>query len=141
LTAFSLSDNIDTISDLSGTDKISFQSDVDWTNMALFRSYNVAGVDTYSFTSNDLNIDYGSTAANDQITVQGQFNGQQIETIEENYTEGTPANYYLTSSDMATIVQYIAAYDATDGIANFDSVDDIRNDSTLMAYIAGQWHT
>ncbi|KKR02934.1 MAG: hypothetical protein UT30_C0044G0005 [Candidatus Uhrbacteria bacterium GW2011_GWF2_39_13] len=140
--AFALGHDMDIINDTSGTaDKISFGTDVDWTNVALFRTYTVTGQDQYSFTSDDLSIDYGSTAANDQITIQSQFNGQQIETLEEAYIEGTPANYYLSNTDIATIVQYIAAYDATDGIANFNSVDDIRNDSTLMTYIAGQWHT
>lgn len=138
---FSIGDGIDSITDTSGTDKISLQSDVDWTDTAFFRSYNVTGTDTYSFTSDNLNMDYGTTVGDDQITVTNQFNGNTVERVEENYTEGTPANHYLTDSDINTIVQYIAAYDAGNGTTDFTSVEDVKNDSTLMAYISGQWHT
>jgi len=142
---FASGDNIDIISDTSGNiDKIKFLSDVDWSKIAVFRSYsyNAGQPDHYIFNSDNLIIDYSDAVQNDKITVLKQFAGESIERIYENFDEGgNPANHYLSNTTINTIVAHIAAYDCADGVANLRSVEDVKNNQELMAYIANQWLT
>jgi len=142
---FASGDNIDIISDTSGTiDKIKFLSDVDWSKIALFRgyTYNAGQPEHYIFNSDNLIIDYSNAVPNDKITVLKQFAGESIERIYENFAEeGALANHYLSNTTINTIVAHIAAYDCADGVANIRSVEDVKNNQELMAYIANQWLT
>ena len=51
---------------------------------------------------------------------------------------------FLTNSDIASIISYIASYDIdsnTPGIQIAQNVNDVKSCSALMTYISSQWHT
>ncbi|OGI28834.1 MAG: hypothetical protein A2287_03815, partial [Candidatus Melainabacteria bacterium RIFOXYA12_FULL_32_12] len=120
-------DGIDTINDSSGTlDEINFESDVSRTNIALY----------YDSTTGDLLIDYGSTAGNDKISfVDYNYNtDNSLERIEDG------DGYYLGITEINNIIAEISSYNANND-PDLLSAEDVKNNSTLMTYISGQWQS
>jgi hypothetical protein len=46
---------------------------------------------------------------------------------------------FITAADINRIIQDMAAYAVSEGIA-LSSVNDVRNNDHLMTMIAGSWH-
>ena len=116
---FNIGDCVDTITDLSGYDRIMFESGFDCTEVALFRN------------GNNLEIGYGTA---DKITVTNHFlnNNNKIEEVE------LDDGYFLTSADIDSIIQQMSAYAVQEGIT-ISSLDNVRQNDDLMTLIASSW--
>ena len=120
---FNVGDNVDTITDSSGSDLIKLGSNVNKNNVAFFKD------------STNVYLDYGNSPGVDKVIVNSwSTTSNQIEQIQLN--DGT----YLTNTEINTIVQNMTAY-ATQHSITLTSVEDVKNSSELMSlYINNSWH-
>jgi len=117
---FSLEDGSDIICDCGydgAIDGIIFDMDVPTDSIAFFRDYT------------GLSIAYGSK---DRIMMADQDTAG-IEKVQ------ITGGFYLTDSDINTLIQQITAYAAVQGVV-LNNVDDVRNNNGLMNIIVNAWH-
>lgn len=90
----------------------------------------------FADNANNLVIDYKTATAttNDKITITN-WNGynSRIERIQLN--DGS----YLSIADLNTIVQNIAAFEASKGI-DITNVDQVKSNQELMTMVSNSWH-
>ena len=122
---FSLGDGSDTIRDTgsdTATDVISFDASVSKDTIAFFKD------------GRGLSIAYGDT---DYILVSPQ--GYSPRAIDAGIEKVQLSDgFFLTDSDINTIIQDIAFYAIDHGIS-LTSVDDVKNNGELMSIIANAW--
>lgn len=118
--SFSSTDGGDIIADTAGTDKISFDSSVTRSNIAV-----------YMDASNNLYLDYGDTSGTAQIGVVNQSTNT-IETVQTN------DGYYMSNTDINQLIQTMTAY-ATQNSIQLTNVTDVRANADLMNLVAGAW--
>jgi hypothetical protein len=113
----------DIINDSGGTaDKVTFDSTIGQSKVAMF----IDG-------SGNLQIGYTDSAST--ITVQSQTTSSN--TIERFELSN---GYYLTDADVTQVISDMASYASAHSIS-FTSLDDVKNDTNLMAIMNAAWHT
>ncbi|OGI00759.1 MAG: hypothetical protein A2Y25_10270 [Candidatus Melainabacteria bacterium GWF2_37_15] len=122
---FNTGDGIDALHDtdidnIAGYDIIQFGEGISKEDIAFY------------LQGNHLVINYGE---NDQVTAYNhKCPNHGIEKIE--LADGS----YLEESDINTIIQHIAAYEAQDKGIDFKSVEDVKNNADLMNAIVQSWN-
>ncbi|MFA5905607.1 MAG: calcium-binding protein, partial [Desulfobacula sp.] len=119
---FNTGDGTDTINnnDATGFDVVSFLGGIENYSVGLFKN------------GNNLDIGYGGA---DKVTVSNFFTSADYQIDQVMLSDNT----FITAADINRIIQDMAAYAASDGVA-LTSVDDVRNNDHLMTMIAGSWH-
>lgn len=113
--SFALGSGLDTVIDSSGNDTASFGTNRNQV------AYFIDG-------AGNLIIDYGNVVGQDQVVIQNN----NVETIKLN--DGA----FLSNSAINTVIQNMTAYAALNDIT-LTSVEDVKNNSDLMAIVAGNW--
>jgi len=115
---YSKGDGQDMIFDSSGTDKVSFDSSIVKSSIALFKD-----------SSNHLQIGF-TNSSGDQITVNAVNDIERYQ-----LSNGS----YLTNADVNQVIQAMSSYATSHGIAltNLNSVEQNQN---LMAIVQNAWH-
>lgn len=124
---FAKGDGVDRVSDFDTTlgnlDEITFDSTVSQSTIAIFKT-----------TGGDLQIGY-TNSAGDLITIQNQFNGgNTIERFE------LSTGQFMTDADMNQIIAQMSSYATSHGMS-VTSLNDVKNDTNLMAIVNGGWHS
>jgi Ca2+-binding RTX toxin-like protein len=120
---FAKGDGIDTVAEVSGVDKVLFDSTVTQSTVAFFKTL-----------SGDLQMGY-TNSAGDKITIQGfDTTGGKVESLQ------LDTGYYITDAEVNQVISDMASYATTNSVS-FTSLDDVKNNAGLLAIVNGSWHS
>ena len=122
---FNKGDRFDVVQENDATpgnlDHVKFGAAIDKSQIAVFKN------------GNNLEIGYLADST-DKITVQNQFTtGGKIEQFDLGNGQ------FMTSSDVNRVVQSVASYASDHGIS-LSNINSVKNNTELMAIVAGGWH-
>ncbi|OGQ92954.1 MAG: hypothetical protein A2464_03150, partial [Deltaproteobacteria bacterium RIFOXYC2_FULL_48_10] len=119
---FNMDDGADIINnnDTEGFDVVSFLAGIGKNNVGLFRN------------GNTLEIGYSGT---DKVSISSFFSGASYQVDQVKLSDDS----FITAADINQIIQDMASYAVSEGIA-LGSVNDVRNNEHLMTMIASSWH-
>jgi Ca2+-binding RTX toxin-like protein len=119
---FFLGNGQDTVSDSAGTEEVLFDNSISKNNVVF-----------YLTSAGNLQIGY-TNSSSDLVTILGQNNSSTaVERFELSNGQ------YMTDADINQVISDMAAYASANNVS-FTSLNDVKNDTNLIAIVNAGWH-